>query len=97
MKVRFDATEEEARLVGEIASRANKMQKLDCLSLQMDLIATHANGNPMDFQKLLDADDFNFAHDVWGIMGHINRKTGKLMGFFIPRCSARKTTQEANP
>ncbi|WP_156397337.1 MULTISPECIES: DUF6874 family protein [unclassified Sphingomonas] len=60
------------------------------LSHRMDLVATHANGNPMDFAKLLAADDFTFAHDIGGIDRHIDRRTGKLLGHFLPRCSKRE-------
>lgn len=62
-------------------------QVLDRLSLQMDLIATHSNGNPLDFEKLAAFDDFNFTHDVVGIYNKINRETGKLRDLFVPRCS----------
>jgi hypothetical protein len=62
----------------------------DKMSAQMDLVATHANGNPIDFERLLAADDFNFAHDVLGIYRHINRETGKLDDFFVPRFSRRE-------
>lgn len=58
------------------------------LDFAMDLIATHANGNPMDFGKLLAADDFNFLHDILGIAEHLDRHSGKLLHCFSPRCSA---------
>lgn len=60
------------------------------MTCTMDLIATHANGNPMDFGRLLSADNFNFSHDVCGIARHIDRNTGRLMGFFSPRFSRRE-------
>jgi hypothetical protein len=59
----------------------------DRLSLAMDLTATHANGCPMDFAKLLAADDFNFKHDIVGIVNHIDRRTGELTDHFFPRCA----------
>lgn len=59
----------------------------DKMDVQMDVTACHANGCPLDLKKLLDADDFNFAHDIFGINQHINRKTGKLERFFVPRCA----------
>lgn len=61
---------------------------IDSLSLEMDLSATHANGCPIDFGKLLAFDDFNFIHDVSGIMNKIDRTSGKLTDCFLPR-SAR--------
>lgn len=53
----------------------------------MDLAATHANGCKLDLDKLLAFDNFNFAHDVFGIREHLDRKTGKLKDFFLPRCA----------
>lgn len=57
----------------------------DAITCDMDITACHANGNPLD----LHADDFNFTHDVCGIARHINRDTGKLENFFVPRMSTR--------
>lgn len=59
-------------------------------NLRMDLAATHANGCPMDFAKLADTDNFTFAHDIVGIDRHIDRATGKLTNFFLPRCAKRE-------
>lgn len=59
--------------------------KVDRLSLHMDISATHANGCPLKLKELLEADDFNFLHDICGIIRHIDRKTGKLTNFFWPR------------
>lgn len=53
-------------------------------SLCMDLEAADCD-IPMDLARLLAADKFNFAHDVCGIVRHINRKTSKLEDCFIPR------------
>ena len=36
----------------------------DRVNLQMDISATHLNGNPIDFKKLLGFDDFSFQHDM---------------------------------
>lgn len=38
---------------------------------------------------LAKADDFNFAHDVFGIMRHYDERTGKLTGGFSPRFGTR--------
>ena len=51
----------------------------------MDIDACHCNGCPLKLQELLDADDFNFAHDVFGIRSNINRKSGELENCFLPR------------
>lgn len=65
------------------------MDNEDRTSLLMDLAAANGvNGNdPLDFERLLAADDFNFSHDVWGIRAHMDRMTGRLMGHFSPRFS----------
>lgn len=60
----------------------------DRMAIWMDITACHASGNPLRLEKLLSADDFNFAHDVFGIRDNLDRQTGQLTGFFSPRCSA---------
>lgn len=57
------------------------------INLDMDLTACHANGCPLDFEKLLLFPDFDFFHDLHGISRHIDRTTGELKDFFLPRCS----------
>ena len=52
--------------------------------LMMDLEAVNLS-EPMDFDRLLAADDLNFAHDVNGIRRHLNRETGELENCFVPR------------
>ncbi len=48
---------------------------------------------PLRLADLLAADDFNFAHDVFGIMRHIDRRTGRLDNHFVPRfCSESATS-----
>jgi hypothetical protein len=76
----------------EIYERLNG-RSLDRMSLNMDLTATEANGCPMDWEILLAADEFTFCHDVGGIRRHINRETGQLEDFFLPRCHAKGVMQ----
>jgi hypothetical protein len=57
------------------------------MKLCMDIDATHCNGTPLKLEELLKADDANFAHDVFGIIRHIDRTTGKLTMCFLPRYS----------
>lgn len=95
-QVRFETTPAEAKLISKIADRAIEIvgkisgATPDKLDIQMDLSAAHSNGCPIDFKKLLAADDFNLLHDVSGIGSHLNRKTGKLMNHFSPRCSLKQ-------
>lgn len=72
------------------ASRIGAGRHLDRMSFEMDMSAAHGkNGNdPLDLRRLLDAPDETFAHDVFGIMAHMDRSTGKIGGHFIPRCTA---------
>jgi hypothetical protein len=82
----------ESEIVSQIVNRAMKMAKKSGIdyspvTCRMDIIACHNNGCELDLQRLLEADDFNFSHDVFGIASHINRETGKLERFFSPRFS----------
>lgn len=89
--VSFDISDADAKRVRKIVSRIAAMAgtSIDRLEMRMDLIATHANGCPLDFERMLAADDFNIAHDVYGIGRHIDRETGKLGGCFRPRFARR--------
>jgi len=57
--------------------------------LVMDLTATHANGCPLRLANLVAAPAADFAHDVFGIRGHLDRDTGQLKDCFVPRYAAR--------
>ncbi|MBM9400353.1 hypothetical protein JUN65_01935 [Gluconacetobacter azotocaptans] len=59
------------------------------LETRMDLTAVHANGCPMDFVRLLDVSESDLMHDVGGIKRHLDRQTGKLEGFFLPRTAKK--------
>jgi hypothetical protein len=90
-EVDFSLNRAESWLIKQIARRANTMQPMTAeeeLSLRMDLTAVHCNGNPLRLEDLLRVDDVNFAHDVFGIRRHIDRETGQLTGFFLPRLSS---------
>jgi hypothetical protein len=58
------------------------------IEIIMDVTAVHANGCPLNLTGLLEADAFNFAHDIDGIRNHVDRETGQLTGGFLPRYSA---------
>jgi hypothetical protein len=87
----FEVSRLDASVIAQIADRALGLgvpgwAKLD---FAMDITACHANGNPLRLQALLDADDFNFMHDVLGIRRHLDRDTGRLLNHFSPRFSRR--------
>jgi hypothetical protein len=89
MTISFDITREEAAAIERIIARATVLRLFreghDRLAVFMDLAATHANGCPMDFERMLAADDFNFTHDYCGIARYIDRETGQLTECFLPR------------
>ena len=92
--VSFETTKEDAKLILQITNRAfaalvEQGVHADKMSVNMDITAVHANGNPLRLEDLLNADDFNFKHDIFGIYGKLDRTTGKLTGLFSPRFSAR--------
>lgn len=87
-KISFDVDDADLDIIDQIVVRAKaKINNMSCSDLRMDLVATHCNGRPLDLEKLLRADEFTFSHDIYGITDHLNRKTGKLMNCFRPRCS----------
>lgn len=86
--INFNATKKDIKLITKIAQRAVKMNpEYDYMDASMDVTAVHLNDCKLDLKKLLGFDDFNFAHDVFGINRHINRGNGKLQNCFLPRCS----------
>ena len=88
--INFNTTKEETALILAIVKRAEKEENNDIVHMDslMDITACHLNGTPLDLQKFLDFDDFNFNHDFYGIRRHIDRNTGKIKNCFLPRCSA---------
>lgn len=88
--IKFATSFDDGVIIAEIVSRAVKLGLSDDrTSTHMDLAACHLNGTPIRLADLLDADDFNFIHDVGGITRHMNREAGRLGDHFSPRFSAR--------
>ena len=74
--------------INAIARRAVlENDSTDYLGTVMDLQAAHTHGNPLDLDKLMEFETFDFWHDVNGINRHLNRETGELENCFSPRCS----------
>lgn len=84
-QISFETTAEESEIIARIAVRAGGHIPRPVIEINMDVTATHCNGCPLRLQQLLDADDFNFLHDIVGIQIHLNRVTGKLENCFLPR------------
>jgi hypothetical protein len=96
-RISFKVTRDEVAKIEVIADRAVKIARkhyIDYSKMEalMDITATHANGCPLRLGDLAIADDFNLAHDVFGIRRHLNRKTGQLEDCFIPRYAQPSTT-----
>lgn len=92
----IDVTAAETAAISRIAKRAKREfpNSVSVIDVTMDLAATHANGCPLDLEKLERAPDFDFAHDIMGIRRHLDRDDnsptgGKLLNCFVPRCAKR--------
>lgn len=95
--VSFDVSDPDGQLIHQICERASSMTKLtqrEVLAYEMDLTATHLNGCPLDLQKLLEAPEFDFRHDLAGIRDNLNRITGQLENHFLPRCAKPETSDD---
>ena len=44
-----------------------------------------ASGCPLDVERWIAADDFNFTHDLVGILRHYDPATGGFSHHFVPR------------
>jgi hypothetical protein len=79
---------EEQPHVERIVDRAKGLPRvwttMTRLEITMDLAAVHAK-IPLRLQELAEADAVNFAHDMCGIFGHLDRQTGELKDCFVPR------------
>lgn len=88
----WTASEIEHKLINRIVARfllSNPSYYKGSIEHVMDLIVCHNHGCKLDFQKLLNAPDFDFFHDMYGIAKHLDRKNGQLQEFFVPRCARR--------
>jgi hypothetical protein len=86
--MKFTNNRTELEVILSIADRACTIDNtISKTTMIMDIDACHCNGNPLKLVELLQADKFDFAHDVFGIHRHINRKTGILGHCFLPRYS----------
>lgn len=95
--ISFEVSRNDRLAIEELAQRAlamdvgaNGRYARSIMDWQMDLTAVHANGCRLELGRLKAADDFNFAHDAFGIARHLNRETGQLEDFFVPRFAAKE-------
>ena len=92
-EINFKTTRHEFDVIQKISHRAATLFAeheipVERNAIVMDITATHANGTPLRLEALLGADEFNFAHDIFGIRQHLDRETGRLDSRFLPRFSA---------
>jgi len=81
-------TEYEYGLIEKIADRAiGQYPEGDRLTFEIDIEAVHGNNVRLRLKELLEAGDYDFRHDISGIYNNMNRETGKLENFFLPRYS----------
>lgn len=85
--IKWSATKEENETISKICDRFIEKYGSKKKDLTMDLDATHSNCCSLDFEKLLGFSEFDFYHDMFGIIRNLDRKTGKLRNCFLPRCS----------
>lgn len=84
----IEPSRSDARLIRRIVRRAqrNHPQMVpDPLILELDLRAAHVKGPGLRLRDLLEADTFDFIHDIGGISLHIDRNTGSMLHCFSPR------------
>lgn len=96
MRLNFDTTPDEDKIIGRIADRILKSDAspyADKLAACTDITAVHCNGCPLQLFALLAAPDNHFWHDVIGIARHLDRNTGALTGIFSPRYAAASRPQ----
>lgn len=91
--IRKKVTERDVKLIGKVVDRILRDVRMNALRRQpldwrMDVFVVHANVG-LDLQRLLDADDFDFRHDILGIYSELDRETGKLRDHFVPRFALR--------
>lgn len=76
----------EMKIISKIVERADNLNLLydDRTSLMMDLDVANKKFD-LRLNELLEADEFNFSHDICGIQNNINRTTKTFMNCFVPR------------
>lgn len=89
-QIEWKACPEDTDLLKQIAFRAwellgQKRSAADLERICMDLTACHLNGCPLRLNDMLWGNDLDLMHDITLIYKHIDRRTGKLTGFALPR------------
>lgn len=70
-------------------SMAMDIELVDDISMAMDIELADDIFN-LRLDELLNADNFNFAHDICGIQNHIDRRNKVFTDCFVPRYAGVK-------
>ena len=99
--MKFNCNKAELKFIVEIAERTRRIviatgkTPPEKETIAMALSACHSNGTHLDLEKLSLIEDHNLIHDVYGILEHLNHKTGKLIKShcFKPFCAINPTSK----
>lgn len=83
--IKWKLNDQDRSLIEAIAQKAMTEYGFDFINTSMDLTACHNNGCQLKLEELLNADEFDFLHDLYGIKLNIDHSTGKLTNCFLPR------------
>jgi hypothetical protein len=84
-------TDKEMTTIRKIVKRAAELEKFRKMDAIMDIGAAHLSCH-LDLEKFLAFDNFSFFHDFTGIRNCLDRETGELKSFFVPRCAKKEAT-----
>ena len=74
-----------AKRIVEMAREYKMPFEIDPMQIYLDTLCCHLNGCPLSLWQLLMSDGNDFVQDVLGIGIHLDRRTGRLMGGWVPR------------
>jgi len=88
---KIKTSKKEMELIAKIVDRViNKVREEEVqmpiprASLMMDLTVVHHKYS-LRLNDMLEGGDFDFFHDIYGIIKHLDRETGELKDCFLPR------------
>lgn len=94
MALNWDVSKEDLLKIRDVVKRAQEViPGIPFGDAEMDLTATHLNGNPLDLDAMLTGRKFDLIHDICGIMYNLDRHTGKLLNCFFPRFSKKESRE----
>ena len=80
-----DISLDDLDVIVKIAERAgNELKGAERLEVALSVSWTHT-GWTLNLPDLLAAKPFDFAHDVYGMLAHLDPDTKELTGAFMPR------------